>query len=281
MATDLSTVWLGHDRSISALSYVGGVRVLPGAIPLGTLLVFLAYVRRMQSVLGSLFKVFAKLKAAEASIDRILEVMESTDEKVPDPTESAAALPERPHDERGLIRLEARHRSATSPTLPVLNDVTLEGHPGEVVALVGPTGAGKSTLLSLVPRFFDPWQGRVTFDGIDIRQLKLADLRAHISIVLQDPFLMPMSVADNIAYGRPDASRDEVTENPAKAAQADSFICQLPEGYDTVIGERGSTLSGGERQRLSIARALLKDAPVLILDEPTSASRCPNRSSLA
>jgi ATP-binding cassette subfamily B protein len=134
---------------------------------------------------------------------------------------------------------------------------------------VGATGSGETTLASLVPRFFDPWEGRVTLDGLDVRDVRLADLRSRIAIVLQDPFLLPLSVADNIAYGSPQASREQVIA-AAVAAQADDFIGQLPDGYDTAVGERGATLSGGERQRITIARALLRDAPVLILDEPTS-----------
>ncbi|HUP48549.1 MAG TPA: ATP-binding cassette domain-containing protein, partial [Thermoanaerobaculia bacterium] len=153
---------------------------------------------------------------------------------------------------------------------PILRDVSLELRPGEKVALVGPTGAGKSTLVSLIPRFFDPWQGRILLDGQDLRDLTLAGLRRHIAFVLQEPFLLPLSVQENIAYGRPGASLSEV-ETAARAAQAHHFICNLPEGYDTVIGERGSTLSGGEKQRIAIARALLTDASILILDEPTSA----------
>jgi ATP-binding cassette subfamily B protein/subfamily B ATP-binding cassette protein MsbA len=156
------------------------------------------------------------------------------------------------------------------PGRPVLVDVGLEARPGETVAIVGPTGAGKSTLVSLVPRFFDPWSGTVRIDGLDVRAATLASVRAQVAIVLQEAFLFPMSVADNIAYGRPGASRDQI-QDAARAANAHEFICALPEGYDTVLGERGATLSGGERQRISIARALLRDAPVLILDEPTSA----------
>jgi ATP-binding cassette subfamily B protein/subfamily B ATP-binding cassette protein MsbA len=151
----------------------------------------------------------------------------------------------------------------------VLSDVTLTVKPGQMLAVVGPTGAGKSTLVSLVPRFFDPWSGRVAIDGHDLRTVKLADLRAQVSIVLQEPFLLPLSVADNIAYGRPRAGRDEIIA-AAVAANADEFIRALHQGYDTVIGERGASLSGGERQRLAIARAILKDAPILILDEPTA-----------
>jgi ATP-binding cassette subfamily B protein len=161
----------------------------------------------------------------------------------------------------------------------VLEEVTVEAHPGEVVALVGPTGAGKSTLVSLIPRFFDPWSGRVSIDGADVRDLTLASLRSHVSLVLQEPFLLPLSVADNIAYGRPEATKDEIVA-AAVAANADGFIGELPEGYDTVIDERGASLSGGERQRLAIARALLKDAPVLILDEPTSALDAQTEASI-
>jgi len=135
---------------------------------------------------------------------------------------------------------------------------------------VGATGAGKSTLVSLIPRFFDPWEGRVLVDGHDLREVQLKSLRKNVAIVLQEPFLFPISVAENIAYGCPQAGFDQI-EAAARAANADDFIRSLPDGYHTIIGERGATLSGGERQRISIARALLKDAPVLILDEPTSA----------
>jgi ATP-binding cassette subfamily B protein/subfamily B ATP-binding cassette protein MsbA len=197
----------------------------------------------------------------------VFEVLEA-EERVQDAPD-AKPLPAHPVGERGHVRLE-RVTFGYEPGRPVLKNVTLEAHPGEVVALVGQTGAGKSTLTALVPRLFDPWEGRVIVDGMDVRDVQLASLRAQVALVLQEPFLLPLTVAENIAYGRPGASQAEI-KAAAVAAGADAFIRRLGEGYDTVIGQRGSTLSGGEKQRLAVARALLKDAPVLILDEPTSA----------
>jgi subfamily B ATP-binding cassette protein MsbA len=151
----------------------------------------------------------------------------------------------------------------------VLNGIDLEIRAGEVVALVGPSGGGKSTLADLIPRFYDVQWGRITIDGIDIRDLTLASLRSHIAIVSQSTFLFNDTVRNNIAYGSPDLPLEEVVA-AAQAAYAHDFIMALPQGYDTIIGELGSTLSGGQRQRLAIARALLKNAPLLILDEATS-----------
>src|SRR4029453_3405083 len=203
------------------------------------------------------------MQEVSAGAERVLEILGAE----PEVSDRPGAVPLTPA--RGHVRLEGG-TFGYGPDRPVLRGVSLEALPGQAVALVGATGAGKTTLAALIPRLFDPWEGRVLLDGRDVRDVRLASLRAQVAVVLQDPFLFPRTVAENIAYGRPGASRAEV-EAAARAANAHEFIERLPCGYDTVVGERGATLSGGERQRLSIARALLKDAPVLILDEPTSA----------
>jgi ATP-binding cassette subfamily B protein/subfamily B ATP-binding cassette protein MsbA len=200
---------------------------------------------------------------AKARAQRVLEVL-TVDDSV-----KQAPGAQRLASVQGHVRLEGVS-FGYEPDRPILDQITLEARPGETIALVGATGAGKSTLVSLIPRLFDPWEGRVTLDDRDVRDIRLESLRSQIALVLQEPFLLPLSIAENIAYGRPSASREEVVA-AAVAANADEFIRQLPRGYETVIGERGATLSGGQKQRLSIARALLKDAPILILDEPTSA----------
>ncbi len=156
------------------------------------------------------------------------------------------------------------------PNKQVLHRVFFEARPGETVAIVGPTGAGKTTLINLLVRFFDPWSGSITIDGQDIRGIKIESLRKQVSIVLQEPFIFRATIAENIAYGKPEATLEEIMA-AATAARADEFIGRLPDGYETAVGERGATLSVGEKQRLSIARAFLKNAPILILDEPTSA----------
>jgi ATP-binding cassette subfamily B protein/subfamily B ATP-binding cassette protein MsbA len=251
----------------SFIIFVVGQRVLLGTLSIGSFLLFLSYMRTQLGGFRSLLNTYSDLKKTEARIDRVFEVLEEEEEVPDDP--NALSLPISTTGINGHIRLE-NVTFGYEVNRPVLKDITLEAHPDETVALVGSTGAGKSTLVSLIPRFFDPWEGQVLFDGIDMCKIKLASLRAQISLVLQEPFLLPLSVAENISYGRPEATREEIVE-AAVAAGADGFIQQLSQGYDTVIGERGATLSGGEKQRLSIARALLKDAPILILDEPTSA----------
>jgi ATP-binding cassette subfamily B protein/subfamily B ATP-binding cassette protein MsbA len=193
----------------------------------------------------------------------VLEVLETVPEVADRP--QAAPLP----PACGHLLLE-NVTFGYEPGRAVLRQVCLEVPPGQTLAIAGATGAGKTTLVSLVPRFFDPWEGRVRIDGHDVRDVQVKSLRRQVALVLQESFLFPLTIAENIAYGRPGASREEI-EAAARAANAHGFIECLPQGYETRVGERGATLSGGERQRLAIARAFLKDAPILILDEPTSA----------
>lgn len=244
--------------------YVGGLKVLAGTISLGQLLTFLRYMQILQTTVGALLQSYGDLKPVQAGMERVIEVLDSPDQVHDKP--QAGVLRSR---SEGRIRFE-NVSYGYEPGRPVLKNVSLDVQPGETIAIAGSSGAGKTTLVSLIPRFFDPSEGRVFLDGTDVRDIRLSSLRDQVSVVLQEPFLLPVTIADNIAFGRPGASRLQI-EAAAEAANAHDFIRRLPQGYDTLLGQRGASLSGGERQRLSIARALLKDAPVLILDEPTSA----------
>lgn len=246
---------------------VGGRQVISGIMSVGSLLVFLQYTRNLLSAFQKLFQTYGQLRMTEANVDRVLAILQN-DEKVHE-ADDAVSLSQAVGKIRGRITFNDVH-FGYEPEQPVLKGISMVVEPGERVALVGPTGAGKSTLVSLVPRFFDPSSGHVTLDGIDLRKLTLASLRQQVALVLQQPFLMPLSIAENIAYGNPELPRSRVIA-AAREVGAHTFISELPHGYDTVIGERGATLSGGEKQRISIARALLRDAAVVILDEPTSA----------
>jgi ATP-binding cassette subfamily B protein/subfamily B ATP-binding cassette protein MsbA len=250
----------------AAVLIVGGNQVMRGQLSVGTLLVVLTYVRTLDREARALLKAHGTLVTAVVGLDRVLEVW-GEDTAIVEPA-SPVAFP--PVDPRGA-RVELRGVTVGyEPGRPVLHEVDLAVQPGQTVALVGPSGAGKTTLVSLLPRFLDPWQGEVRIDGVDLRQARLRDVRRRVALVRQDPILLPASVADNIAYGRPDATREQIEAAAADAGAAE-FIDRLADGYDTVLGEDGATLSGGQRARLAIARAFLKDAPLLILDEPTAA----------
>ena len=251
---------------IAGVLWIGARDVRAGVMSPGALVQFVIYAVLVAGAVGALSEIWGELQRAAGATERLAELLAAEDSVVDPAVPRALAQPA-----QGEIRFEAvRFAYPARPGVSALNGIDLVVRPGETVALVGPSGAGKTTVLQLLMRFYDPLQGRITLDGVDLRDMARADFRRAMALVPQDPVIFAASARENIRFGRPEASDAEV-EAAARAGAAHDFLAALPDGYDTFVGERGVMLSGGQKQRIAIARAILRDAPILLLDEATSA----------
>ena len=249
----------------AAIVWLGSRQVEANHLTVGELFIFLAYLAQLYEPLNQLSHLGVTVSGASAGTQRIFEILDAREEITDAP--GARSVPSLAGS--GDIAFD-KVSFCYQPGQPVLDEVSFQVVAGETLAIIGPSGVGKTTLLNLLPRFYDPTQGIVRLAGVDLRELRLRDLRAQIALVPQEPILLPVTIAENIAYGKPDATPAEI-EAAARAAHAHDFIQKLPQRYDTVVGEGAARLSVGEKQRLNLARAFLKNAPILLLDEPTSA----------
>jgi len=251
---------------IVGVLWIGALDVREGSMSVGELVQFVIYSVLVAGAVGALSEIWGELQRAAGATERLMELMQTVD-TVLDP-EAPKALPT---PVKGAVSFDAvRFHYPSRPNQSALDGISLTVEPGETIALVGPSGAGKSTIIQMLMRFYDPQEGAIRLDGIDLRDLSREDVRGSMALVPQDPVIFATTARENIRFGRPSASDAEITE-AAEAAAAHEFIDALPEGYDTQLGERGVMLSGGQKQRIAIARAILRDAPVLLLDEATSA----------
>jgi ABC-type multidrug transport system fused ATPase/permease subunit len=248
---------------VAFVLYRGASLILAGAMTIGSLTVFLAYLNKFFKPVQDLAKMTNTIAQAAVGVERVQMIL-GADDRIPERPDGRV-----PEAVKGEITFE-KVAFSYKPDAPVLKEITFSIPAGQMVGFVGSTGGGKSTVASLIPRFYDPTAGRILVDGVDVREYRLQPLRDQIGLVLQDTVLFRGSIADNIAYGRPGATREEVIA-AAKLANADEFISRMSRGYDSEVGERGMTLSGGQRQRIGIARAIIRNSPILILDEPTAA----------
>jgi ATP-binding cassette, subfamily B, bacterial len=258
-----ATINLVIAAGTAVVVFAGAQAVISRTLSIGQLIVFISYLAQLYAPINQITQSWGLIAGARVGARKIFEILDTE----PDLKDGTRNFP--PSGARGEVAwsgVDFRYRADT----PILTGIELKVPAGAKIAVVGPTGAGKSTLLGLLPRFYDPSAGSVAIDGVDVREYTLRSLRSQIAMVLQPPLIFPLSVRDNIAYGRPGAD-DAAIELAARLAQVDDLIASLPAGYDTLLGESGAALSEGEKQRITIARALLRDAPILILDEPTSA----------